>query len=412
MIKNYLFALASILLVAFVIYQFDTDAITDPTVTIPEVIEEPVVENLLFGISLDSFNIQKGTIRLGRNLAYYLYPHGITDNQLYKSQIAAKDVFDIRKINANKEYTLFLDKQTDTLKYFVYEHSLTDYYVFGFNDTVTVTHGEVETKILEKSMYGKIETSLWNSFVDAGSNPILSGELSHIYAWTIDFFGLNKGDEFKVVYKEEFVRDTVSVGIKSISYAWFKHYKSEYYAIPFMQDSVVSFYDSNGESLRKAFLKSPLKFSRISSGFSNNRFHPVLRIYRPHHGIDYAAPSGTNVHSIGDGTIIKRGYQKRGGGNYLKIKHNSVYTTTYMHLRGFAKGMTVGTRVTQGEVIGYVGATGLATGPHLDFRVHKNGRPINPLKVKAPPVKPVLEENIPQFSIVRDSICTLLNNVR
>ncbi|TLS65114.1 M23 family metallopeptidase, partial [Mariprofundus erugo] len=133
------------------------------------------------------------------------------------------------------------------------------------------------------------------------------------------------------------------------------------------------------------FLKAPLRYSRISSGFSNNRFHPVLKKYRPHHGIDYAAPSGTPVYTIGDGTVIKKGYQKRGGGNYIKVKHNANYTTVYMHLKGFAKGIHVGQRLKQGDLVGYVGATGLATGPHLDFRVYRNGLAINPLKMKSTP---------------------------
>ena len=167
----------------------------------------------------------------------------------------------------------------------------------------------------------------------------------------------------------------------------------------------------DGNSLQKTFLKAPLRYSRISSGFSNNRFHPVLKRYRAHHGVDYAAPTGTPVHTVGDGVVVKKAYQKNGGGNYVTIKHNSVYTTTYMHLSKFAKGIKVGTRVKQGETIGYVGATGLATGPHLDYRVYKNGTPINPLKMVSPPKEPISAASMPRFTHVRDSLVQLLRQL-
>lgn len=240
---------------------------------------------------------------------------------------------------------------------------------------------------------------------------MLAVELSDIYAWTIDFFGIEKGDKFRVIYEEEYV-DSTSLGISKIIAAEFVNRGDHFWAIPFEQDSVTSFYDEEGNSLRKAFLKAPLKyFSRISSGYSLKRWHPVLKYYRAHQGIDYAAPSGTPVSSIGDGTIIKRGYQKNGGGNYLYVKHNSVYTTSYMHLSKFASGMTVGKRVKQGQVIGYVGMTGLASGPHLDFRVMKNGKLVNPLKVKAPPVKPILEANKDSFEVVKNNTIDMLKAI-
>jgi murein DD-endopeptidase MepM/ murein hydrolase activator NlpD len=181
---------------------------------------------------------------------------------------------------------------------------------------------------------------------------------------------------------------------------------TDFYAFQFEQDNTMSYFDENGNSLRKAFLKAPLRFSRISSKFSNSRFHPVLKIRRPHHGIDYAAPAGTPVLAIGDGVIIKKGYQKNGGGRYLKIKHNSIYTTVYMHFSRYSKGMNQGAYVKQGDVIGYVGSSGLATGPHLDFRFYKNGTAVDPLKIKAPPVEPVKKQNIEQF----EELITLYQN--
>ncbi|RLD91546.1 MAG: metalloendopeptidase, partial [Bacteroidetes bacterium] len=256
----------------------------------------------------------------------------------------------------------------------------------------------VETRIQFAS--GTIETSLWESIQAADANPMLAVELSEIFAWTIDFFGIQKGDRYKVIYKESYV-DSTSLGINKIMGAWIYHNNNEFWGIPFVQDSVRSFFDEKGNSLRKAFLKAPLRFSRISSGFSNSRFHPVLKIRRPHHGVDYAAASGTPVHTVGDGVITRVGYQKNGGGNYVTIKHNSVYSTTYMHLRGFGKGVKQGVYVKQGDVIGYVGSTGLATGPHLDFRFYKNGSAVNPLKVEAPPVEPIHDNNQIAYETVR-----------
>ena len=185
----------------------------------------------------------------------------------------------------------------------------------------------------------------------------------------------------------------------------------DYFAIPFEQDGKLTFFDENGNSLQKSFLKAPLTYSRISSGFSNNRYHPVLKRYRAHHGVDYAAPTGTPVKTIGDGVVVKKAYQANGGGNYVTIKHNSVYTTTYMHLSKFAKGIQPGKRVQQGDVIGYVGSTGLATGPHLDFRVYQNGSPINPLKMNSPPKEPVSKENMPQYIQVKDSLVNILRQI-
>jgi len=233
--------------------------------------------------------------------------------------------------------------------------------------------------------------------VATDTDPMLAVELSEIFAWSIDFFGIQEGDRYKVLYEESYV-DSLSVGIDRILGAWFFSSGTEFWAIPFEQDGVRSFFDEKGNSLRKAFLKAPLRYSRISSGFSNSRYHPVLKIRRPHHGVDYAAPTGTPVHTVGDGIVTKIGYQANGGGNYVKIKHNSVYTTTYMHLSRFGKGIRSGVYVKQGEIIGYVGATGLATGPHLDFRFYKNGSAVNPLTVEAPPVEPVHPENLNPYA--------------
>ncbi|MBI9067045.1 MAG: peptidoglycan DD-metalloendopeptidase family protein [Salinivirgaceae bacterium] len=258
---------------------------------------------------------------------------------------------------------------------------------------------------------GTIHTNLWDAMVENSINPMMSIELSEIYAWSIDFFGLQKEDKFYVIYEERFL-DSTSAGIERIHAALFNHQNKDFYAIYFVQDDKGTYFDDDGNSLQRAFLKAPLKYSRISSKFSNSRYHPVLKIRRPHHGVDYAAPSGTPVYSVGDGFVQKKGYQKKGAGNYVKIKHNSVYTTQYAHLKGYAKGLKTGDHVTQGQLIGYVGTTGYSTGPHLDFRFFKNGQPVDPLKVDAPPVEPIKKINKEEYNKIKEQFIIELEQQR
>jgi murein DD-endopeptidase MepM/ murein hydrolase activator NlpD len=245
--------------------------------------------------------------------------------------------------------------------------------------------------------------------IGKGLNPELAVDLSDIYAWTVDFFGLQKGDRFKFIYEENYIGEK-AIGTGRIICALYTSSDRQVYAIPMIQNDKESYYDATGNSLRKEFLKAPLHFSRISSGFSSARMHPILRIVRPHYGVDYAAPAGTPVYSIGDGTVISVNIEEEPG-RIIRIRHNSVYTTAYMHLSGFANGIAAGVRVRQGEVIGYVGSSGMATGPHLDFRFYKNGYAVDPLKVEAPPVEPVLDENRARFEKIKSVIAGLLDSL-
>lgn len=355
----------------------------------------------LYDIPIESYNIVEGKIKRNQTLGNLLKSYTLPEGSFQQLLTIPRSSFDLRKIRAGNKFVLFFDKDSaETLRYFVYEHTLVDYNKLCFFDSVWATSGQKKIDIVQQRYKGKIESSLWNAMVDNGINPMLANDLSDIYAWSVDFFGLQVGDSFSVVCDEEFV-DTISLGCGKIHAAYFRHANHDFYAIPFTQNGVESYYDLEGNSLRKAFLKAPLKFSRISSGFSNSRFHPVLKIYRPHHGVDYAAPSGTPVYAIGDGKITKASYgYNRGGGNVIRIRHNGVYSTAYLHLKGFAKGIKTGVYVKQGDLIAYVGTTGLSTGPHLDFRFYKNGKAINPLKVKAPPVEPVLDSNRVAFDSV------------
>ena len=362
----------------------------------------------IYGIDLDQYQAVEGVVRRNQTLAHLLLPYGLTMQEIYRISLLPDSLINERKIQPGNRY-LFYSKADSLEKLpgegaesvFVYEKDLLHYVVITIDpDSIRARNGQkvVDTRIQTAS--GTIETSLWESMQASDANAMLAVELSEIFAWTIDFFGIQKGDRYKVIYEESYV-DSVSIGINKIVGAWFYHSNSDFWAIPFVQDSVRSFFDEQGNSLRKAFLKAPLRFSRISSGYSDSRYHPVLKIRRPHHGVDYAAPRGTPVYTVGDGVITKVGFQKGGGGNYINIKHNSVYSTTYMHLNGFASGIKQGVYVKQGDLIGYVGSTGLATGPHLDFRFYKNGSAVNPLKVEAPPVEPIHENNLQAFNVAR-----------
>lgn len=392
----------------FVISPPQQQQVTEVPEPEPIPIPEPVLK---FGLPIDSFIVETATVRRNQNLSDILVKKNISYGQIDQLARQSKPIFDVRKIKFKNPYHFLL--RNDSLKtpaYFVYEIDNTDYIVYDLSDSIRIYTGQKPIQSVLRVASGTIKSSLWNDMQAAGVNPVLSLRLSDIYQWTIDFFGIQRNDQFRVIYEENYV-DSISIGIGEIYACQFRHMDKDFYAFQFEQDSAFSYFDEEGNSLKKAFLKAPLEFSRISSRFSNSRFHPVLKIRRPHHGIDYAAPTGTPVRSIGDGVVTRKAYQKRGGGNYVYVKHNSVYTTCYMHLSGFARGIAPGVRVSQGQVIGYVGATGLATGPHLDFRVFKNGSPIDPLKVEAPPVEPVHEANLHAFTALKDSLIEQLNHV-
>ena len=384
-------------------------SVTDSTIDTLRTVEVPAPE-LLYDIPRDSFLIEEYEVRRHENLSDIMLKAGVDYARINELAAKAEPVFSTRRIRAGNRYTAFCSPDSlHRLMHWVYVINPTDYLVCslaGDSTHVELRHKDVGTR--RRTASARISSSLWNAIAGRGLTPALALELSDIYAWTVDFFGIEEGDYFKVVYTENVV-DSVAVSIGSIECALFVHRGRSYYAFRYEQDSTAGYFDLEGNSLRRAFLKAPLKFSRISSRFSNGRMHPVLKIRRPHHGVDYAAPAGTPVYAIGDGHVTARGWDHKGGGNYLKIRHNSVYTSVYMHLRGFAKGIAKGSSVRQGELIGFVGATGLATGPHLDFRVYKGGSPIDPLRMEAPPVEPVSNDNIQRFIIYSDSLRAVID---
>ncbi|MGB8357299.1 MAG: peptidoglycan DD-metalloendopeptidase family protein [Bacteroidales bacterium] len=384
--------------------------VAEPSDTVKTVAEKPDSVSLIHGIPVDSYNIVTGKIKRNQFISSILASYNVPWNTIEELLRENRKVFDPRKVRTGSSYSVFLTKDTlNRADYFIYEHDPMVSYVFSLKDTLSVLRYDAQVKRLLKYSSGSITTSLWEAAMEKNLNPNLSADLSDIYAWTIDFFGLQQGDRFKVIYEEEFIGDE-SIGISKIHAALFEHGGSSIYAIPFIQDSTMSFYDTTGASLRKAFLKAPLRYSRISSRFSGARYHPVLKIVRPHHGVDYAAPAGTPVVSIGDGRVTQTAFEN-GSGRIVRITHNSVYSTAYMHLSRFGPGIAPGVYVKQGQVIGYVGTSGLSTGPHLDFRFYRNGYAVNPLKVDAPPVNPVSPEAMGEFQKVADGYKDLLETI-
>ncbi len=366
-------------------------------------IEEDTIPHIYeYGICIDSLNLSEYDIKSGDNPATIFAGLGFTPLQADSLSRASAEVLDPTKLKAGMHYlTLTTQDSLETIRYIAFAKTLTDYAVIDLTgDTIRAYAYQKNVTLQRKYIEGNISSSLWNVIVGSGASPLLALKISDVYAWQIDFFDIKVGDSFQVIYEEAYIDSTTSLGIASVEAAVFSHDGKTFTAIPFLQDSIREHFDADGFSMRKAFLKAPLDFFRITSRYSNARFHPILKRYRAHHGVDYAAPTGTPVKSIGEGKVVFKGFVN-GGGNTLKIQHNSMYTTSYMHLSRYAKGIQTGSHVQQGEVIGYVGSTGLATGPHLDFRVYKNGEAINPLAMEAPPTDPVRPELMDSFMVVK-----------
>jgi murein DD-endopeptidase MepM/ murein hydrolase activator NlpD len=382
----------------------------------PEVIAKteclPAEQHIEYGINCDSLRIERGVIRKNQSLSEILSFYDIGSEIIHQVASLSRPVFDVRKMKEGNPYTILFSKDTvPEMLYFIYEEDEVSYITYELKNQIRVKRSEKPLTRETKVATGVIESSLWNSLVENGNDPELASEMSEVYAWTIDFFGIQKGDYYKVIY-EDLKVEGKSIGIGKVFAACFHHMGSDIYAFRFSSNGETGYYNEKGENLQRAFLKAPLRFKRISSGFSHGRMHPILKIRRPHLGVDYAADYGTPVQTIGEGTVIEKGWNKGGGGNYLKIKHNGAYTTIYMHLAGFAKGLKTGSRVQQGDVIGYVGSTGLSTGPHLDFRVFLNGQAIDPLKVESPPSEPVAAAYLAAYDMMKDSLKIGLDTVQ
>lgn len=371
----------------------------------PEEPQEPVKEKpaapathyIEYGINCDALQVIKDVVQPNQNLSDILLRFDVPYSIINAVALASKDIFDVRKIKSGNPFCIIHNQDsTQKVHYFVYELNPVDYVVFALDEPIQVYLGKKEVQNRKKSVSGFIESSLWQTLSEQRLDMELAFKLAEIYAWTIDFYHLQKGDSFRAIYEERIINGK-PIGIGRIMAARFKHKDKDFYAFCFEQDSCGSYFDQYGNSLQKAFLKAPIRYSRISSGFSKRRLHPILKRYKAHFGIDYVAKTGTPIMSTGDGVVLKAGYDKSNG-KCVKIRHNNIYTTQYLHMSKFAKGIKPGVEVKQGDIIGYVGSTGLATGAHLCYRFWKNGKQVDPFKEDIPSVEPVKEEYIQQFN--------------
>ena len=401
--------LAAIALVVSLVYVFRSAPLPEAPPAAPEPVPEPVVEYDAFGFPQGDFEIVEHQIRRNQTFSDILSGYDVTAQQIFQLASSSRDVFDVRHIQAGKKLHIYRDL-TDSLKatrHLVYQPDPVRYVIFDLDENMQVRLGERPVKTVRRTASGTINGSLYETLTDQGVSPALAVALSEVYAWQIDFFRIQRGDDFSVVFEEKQL-DGQPVGLGEIEAARFTHVGEDYYAFRFEHDGAAGYYDEEGNSLRKAFLKSPLKFYRLTSRYNPRRFHPVLKRTKAHLGTDYAAPTGSPIRSTGDGVVVEAG-RTRGNGNYVKIRHNGTYTTGYLHMSRIGKGIKRGARVRQGDVIGYVGSTGLATGPHVCYRFWKNGKQVDPLREQMPPSEPLPEEHRPAFDAERSRLLTLLD---
>jgi murein DD-endopeptidase MepM/ murein hydrolase activator NlpD len=357
-------------------------------------------------IRIPVVNRVEAVISAGETISSLLGSY-FSPQEIYELGQRSKNVFPLTRICAGQPYQICTSD--DKFESFVYEIDQEEQLVIRRQDEqLTIERVPIEYEVRTQVVRGIVESSLFEAVSQAGESAELATALADIFAWDIDFIrDLRTGDTFSALVEKRY-RDGQPAGYSRVLAAEFRNNGVLYRAFAYKDgDRTLSYYDVTGRSVRKAFLKAPLSFSRISSGFSLKRFHPITKTWKAHPAIDYAAPTGTPIKTVGDGTITRIGYT-RGNGNFIEMRHNGTYSTIYLHMSKFAKGMKKGKRVSQGQVIGYVGATGLATGPHLCFRMYRNGSPVNPYKVKAPAAKPVSDENMAEFKLLTRSLVAQL----
>ena len=347
----------------------------------PEIIQ-PKKEKIIkeFGFILNNYEVKKDTIDRGDSFGLILEKNELYYPKIFNIVNEVKKVFDIRRVNVGRPYTILYSK--DSIRkpeYFIYQPSSIDYLVVSLGDSIYAEKKQKEVKLVEYEASGVIKSSLSETMQELGLSPLITNELSEIYAWNIDFFRLEKGDNFKILYTSKFIDDSIYIGLNRVHNAYFEHRGKPFYAIEYETDSIrgiTEYFDENGKNLRRAFLLSPVQFSRISSRYNLRRKIAYYGRVKPHYGTDFAAPVGTDIRATASGRVEKSGYT-RANGYYIKIKHNATYSTQYLHMR--KKGLKVGTQVKQGDKIGEVGMTGYTSGPHVCYRFWKNGKQVDPL---------------------------------
>ena len=375
-----------------------------------EVIQEIVEPSYEYNILVDSFNVIKGSVKRAQTMGEILYLNHIDHFEINKIVEKSKGIFDVRRVNTGKKYTVICaSDSTKKAQYFIYEIDATNYVVFDLRGEIDVYKGKKPVIVKLKTASGIIKSSLWLTMEEQNLSPKLTAELSTIYAWTIDFFKIQKNDGFRVYYEDKYI-DGQYIGIGRLLAAEFTHKGQDFYSFYYREnENFGDYYDEQGKTLRKAFLMAPVDYKRISSRYSKRRKHPVTGRWKGHFGTDYAAEKGTPIWSTANGTIIAATYTKNNG-NYVKVRHNGTYTTQYLHMSKIKPGIRKGVFVKQGDIIGYVGSTGLATGPHVCYRFWKNDKQVDPFKQKLPPGDPIKKENREAYMLAKDSLMQILMN--
>lgn len=365
-------------------------------------------------INLSLYHTEDGLIQQGAVLSEIFSTLGIGISTLHQLLEAGKDVFDVRHLRAGKTYKVLKEKGSEEPAYFIYEPDLINYFVFDLKNNPGILKGQRPVDTLHRAFAGYIESSLWNSFsdydIENNQIPVLTAKMEDALAWSVDFHHLQPGDQYKLLYDEYFV-DGQSVGVGDMQAAFFHTSGKDYYAYLYNNGKYNGYFSQDGRPMKKAFLKAPVKFSRISSRYNLNRFHPILKRTKAHLGTDYAAPYNTEILATADGVIDRMG-RTGGNGNFIRIKHDKTYSTQYLHMNKFASTMKKGHHVKQGEVIGYVGSTGLATGPHVCYRFWKNGKQVDPLRENLPEPEPMDSSMMPDFNIVKEKLQQQLDNIQ
>lgn len=356
--------------------------------------EKPVNPEVYeFGILLNDYHVVRDTVVRGDSFGGILEKYGIYYPQIYNINNVAKKAFNFRKIRTGRPYTLLCSKDSlQTPELLIYQPNAIDYVTVKLQDSLWAKKEQKEVRLIQREAWGVINSSLYETLNEQGLSPLVAYDMSDIYAWTIDFFRLEKGDRFKVFYTEKYVNDSVFVGHNRVHAAYFEHRGKPIYAIEFESDSIRGineFFDEKGKNLRRAFLRAPVNFSRISSRYNTKRRISYYGRVKPHYGTDFAAPVGTPIRTTAAGKVIKSGYAK-GNGNYVTIRHNGTYSTQYLHMK--KRGVRVGQYVSQGDYIGTVGMTGYTSGPHVCYRFWKNGKQVDPFKTKLPDAKPIASD--------------------
>ncbi len=367
--------------------------------TLMDEIIKPASKKVEFRFKYADFNVVHDTVKKGDTFSSVIENQSIGDKKVFDIVKKVKDSFDVRIIKVNKPYTLLRSKnKKNDLQVFIYQPDALTYYVVDLRDTAVVVYKKIRpVTIKQRTIGGVLKGSLSETLESARVEGALASKISKIYAWSIDFFKLKKGDRFAITFTERFINDSVYDGVDSLKAAFFEYKGKIIYAFPYAQNpssGKIEYYDEEGKTLKNFFLKTPIKFSRISSRFSTNRFHPVQQTWKAHKGTDYAAPRGTPITTTAAGTVEQTGFTT-GNGNFVKVKHNGTYSTQYLHMSRIL--VRRGQHVNQGQVIGLVGSTGLATGPHVCYRFWKNGVQVDALKLKLPTGEPMTGRNKEQF---------------